>query len=59
MLAASVPAGVLVEDPTVRWRPEASVTGLAVGDRIDVDAATFGALAEAFLDEIEKRFPEA
>ena len=51
--------GVLAANSTIKYRPEASVLGLAIGDRVDVDVAAFRRLAEAVFDEIEKRFPEA
>jgi hypothetical protein len=52
-------AGVLEQDPTIRWNAGASVLGLAVGDPLDVAVADFARLADAFFDEIEKRFPAA
>lgn len=42
---------------SIRYRPEASVLGLQLGDPITVDAAAFRRLAEAYFDELEKRFP--
>ena len=42
---------------SIRYRPEASVLGLQLGDPITEDAAAFRRLAETFFDELEKRFP--
>ena len=52
-------AGMLEQDSTIKWTPEASVLGLAIGDPIDVAVTDFARLADAFLDEIEKRFPSS
>jgi len=49
--------GRLAADKSIRYRPEAAVLGLRLGDPITIDVAAFRRLAEAFLDEIEKRFP--
>ena len=49
---------VLAASSTIKYRPEASVLGLAVGDPIDLDVAAYQRLAHAFLDEVEKRFPD-
>jgi hypothetical protein len=59
LLAQGVIAGgVFPADGTIRWRPDASVTGYGAGDRIDLTAEVFGRLADAFLDGIAKRFAE-
>jgi hypothetical protein len=61
MLCTSIRShdGVLAQDSTVKWRPEASVLGLGIGDPIEVGVGDFARLAEACFDEIEKRFPPA
>jgi hypothetical protein len=51
--------GVLAADKTIKLKPETSVLGYAVGDQIALHASDFARLAQAFFDEIERRFPEA
>lgn len=48
--------GVLRGSNVVRWIPEASVTGLRVGDRITLTADDFERLSAAFFTELERRF---
>lgn len=48
--------GVLAAEKVIKYSAEGSVLGLAIGDEIDSDVAAFRKLAEAFFDEIEKRF---
>jgi hypothetical protein len=48
--------GVLAIDKTIKYRPEASVSKLDIGDEIRVDQAQFQALYEAFFAELERRF---
>jgi len=48
--------GVMTADRTIRYKPEASVLGIAVGERIRIDAAGFTALADAFFAELRKRY---
>ena len=48
---------LLAGNKTIKYRPESSVLGLAVGDPIDLSVAAYEKLAVAFLDEIQKRFP--
>ena len=48
--------GVVGTDKTIKYNPESSVTHLRIGDAIALDRASFGNLATAFFDEIEKRF---
>jgi hypothetical protein len=50
--------GVLTADKTIRYRPEASVLKLGVGDEIALDTAQFRLLLDAFLAELERRFPD-
>lgn len=61
LLAQGVTAqnGWFPEDKTIHWRPEASITGYAPGDRIRLDERTFSRLAGAFLDAVAARFTEA
>ena len=49
--------GVLAANSTIKYRPENAVLGLAVGDEIVVDADGFARLLDAFLAEIEARYP--
>lgn len=60
LLAQGVVAhgGLFPADSTIRWRPDASVTGYHPGDRIELTAEMFTRLADAFLDGIAKRFAE-
>ena len=48
---------LLAGNSTIKYKPEGSVLGLAVGDPIDLSVAEYEKLAVAFLDEIQKRFP--
>jgi len=57
MLCTSILQGdVLLADSTIKYKPEASVLGLAIGDEIRLDEPGFTRLAEAFHAEIERRF---
>ncbi len=49
---------VLAANSTIKYRPEKSVLGLAVGDLLDLSVSDYHRLALAFLDEIEQRFPQ-
>lgn len=49
--------GVMSKDNTIKYDPAKAVTGIAIGDRVEMSRDTFSALAEAFFAEIEKRFP--
>jgi hypothetical protein len=48
--------GVLTADKTIKYKPEASVLKLDVGDEIRIDAAQFRQLLKAFIREIELKF---
>ena len=48
--------GVLVADKTIRWKPEHTVLGYAVGDTITLSAADVRTLADAFYVEIAAKF---
>lgn len=48
--------GVMTADRTIRYKPESSVLGTGIGERIRIDAAGFTALADAFFAELRKRF---
>lgn len=50
--------GLLTADKTIKYRPETSVLKLGIGDDIALDAAQFRRLLDAFLSEIERRFPD-
>ena len=49
--------GVLAANSTIKYTPETAVLGLAVGDEIVVEADGFTRLLDAFLSEIESRYP--
>jgi hypothetical protein len=49
--------GVLKANSTIKYKAEKSVAGMAVGQTIALDAATFERLANAYVAEIGKRFP--
>lgn len=49
--------GVLSIEGQIKLRPETSVLGLKAGDQIAIGRADFGKLTEAFLKEIEARYP--
>jgi hypothetical protein len=59
MLATSIMNGdaILIADSTIKYVPEKAILGYAIGDRIALDAAGFGRLANAFLDEVGRKFP--
>jgi hypothetical protein len=48
--------GVFTGEKVIKWRPEASVLGLAEGDEIEIDADGIGRLASAFFAGIEEKF---
>ena len=50
--------GVLAIDKTIRYRPEASVAKLDIGDEIRLDQAQFQALCEAFFVELNVGSPD-
>jgi hypothetical protein len=50
--------GVLTADKTIKYRPEASVLKLGIGDEVTLDTGRFRQLLDAFLAEIERRFPD-
>ena len=58
MLAVSVlnHGGVLAADKTIKYSPETSVTGLAVGDQIRLDVDSFTRLFRGYFAELEARF---
>ncbi len=50
--------GVLTEKSPIQLVPDQSVTGLALGERIALNADQFTRVAEAFLAELDARFRE-
>ena len=48
--------GVLTADKGIKVDPARSVLGVAYGERVVLDAASFGRLADAFFTELEARF---
>ena len=49
--------GCFPADATIRWNPEASITGLRPGDPIRITGALFARLCAAFLDGIATHYP--
>ena len=45
-----------VDNKSIKYKPEESVTGLAVGDKIAFDREGFEALHGAFMDDLEAKF---
>ncbi len=58
MIAASILefGGVMTQDKTIKWKPEASVTGLAMGDKIALSRKQVGELVEAFIEELVGKY---
>lgn len=58
MITASVLefGGVMTADKTIKWKPEASVTGLKPGDKIVLSRKQVEVLADAFISEIAAKF---
>jgi len=58
MITASVLefGGVMTLDKTIRWKPEASATGLKNGDKIALDRKQVGKLVDAFFEELAKKY---
>lgn len=48
--------GVLRAERSIRYDPARAVLGLAVGERVQLRAEQFGRIADAFLDEIARRY---
>lgn len=49
--------GVLAKNSTIKYDPAKSATGLKIGGRIALEAKSFGKLADAFFEDIAKRYP--
>jgi hypothetical protein len=47
---------VLTKDKSIKLSPEQSVCRIEFGERIAVDATTFGRLSTAFFDEIRRKY---
>jgi len=58
MITASVLefGGVMTLDKTIKWKPEASVTGLKIGDKIALSRKQVGELVDAFFEELAKKY---
>ena len=58
MITASVLefGGVMTLDKTIKWKPEASATGLKNGDKIALDRKQVGKLVDAFFEELAKKY---
>jgi hypothetical protein len=48
---------VMAKNSTIKYRPESSVTGIAVGQAIVLDDKRFEALADAVFGDILQRYP--
>ena len=48
--------GVLGANKTIKYAPETSILGIAIGGRIKLSQAEFARLAKAFFSEIEAKF---
>ena len=49
-------AGVFTTERAIKWKPEASVLGLASGDPISISVADFARLLDAYLASITRAF---
>lgn len=47
---------VLAANSTIKYKPENSVLGLEIGEPLEISIDEYAKLANAFLEEIEKRF---
>ena len=58
MLCASILTndGILTADRTIKYKPEASVLKLQLGDEIRLDEKRFRRLSDAFFAELERKF---
>ena len=48
--------GTFTVEKSIKWKPEASVLGLAPGDQIELTEADFAKLAKAYFAEIGAKF---
>ena len=46
-------------DHSIKWQPEASITGYRAGDKIRLSEPVFTRLASAYLDAVQAKFAEA
>ena len=60
MLAASICTsdGILTADKTIKYNPDTSITGLAIGAPITLDPDQVRKLADAFFTELRNRYGE-
>jgi hypothetical protein len=58
MMAESITAnhGVLAANPSIKYKPDQAVLGLAIGDTIHLDRTDFQRLADAYFVEIRQKF---
>jgi hypothetical protein len=58
MLAESIigHGGVLAANKTIRYKPDNTVLGIAVGDPIRLDRAGFERLADAYFDAVRSKY---
>lgn len=55
-LGITANAGRFPSEASIKWRPEASITGLRPGDLIQITEVLFARLCAAFLAEISAKF---
>ena len=58
MIVASVLEfdGVMTQDKTIKWKPEASVTGLRMGEKIVLSRKQVGALVDAVIEAMVGKY---
>lgn len=49
-------AGVMTKNTTIKYDPAKSVTGIAVGEQIELDDQMFGRLSDAVFDEVGEKY---
>jgi hypothetical protein len=56
LTASLIDGSILTDDTVIKYDPDRSVVGLAVGDRIELTAAQFERLAKAFFADLQANF---
>jgi hypothetical protein len=49
--------GVFSKNNTIKYDPAKSVTGIKIGEKIELDEKSFGKLAKAFFEDVAARYP--
>lgn len=49
--------GVMTKNNTIKYDPAKSVTGIKLGESIDLDEKTFSKLSKAFFEDVAARYP--